>query len=80
MLNQFKLPEIPAETKQERLEQVADQVLENLPLPVKLLAGNSIASFRQAIHFEDYDSQIDEGLEKLKDVIAYVQKGTYPGE
>ncbi|MED3121233.1 hypothetical protein P4281_27930, partial [Bacillus thuringiensis] len=63
-----------------RLEQVADQVLENLPLPVKVLAGNSINSFRQALHFEDFDEQIDNGLEKLKEVIDYVQYGTYPSE
>ncbi|MED3821911.1 hypothetical protein [Priestia aryabhattai] len=80
MLNQFNLPETPGETKQERLEQVADQVLDHLPFQVKILAGNLINSFRQALHFEDFDEQIDNGLEKLKEVIDYVQYGTYPSE
>lgn len=80
MLNQFSLPETPGETKQERLEQVLNMVVEKLPFQVKILAGTLIPSFRQALLSDDFENNFDEGLEKMKEVIDYVQYGTYPSE
>lgn len=75
MQNLFNLPETPGETKQERLEQVLDMVVDKLPFQAKLLAGTFLPSFRQALLSNDFDENIDGGLEKLKEVIDYVQNG-----
>lgn len=80
MLDQIKLPDHPAETKQERLEQVMDQVVDALPFQVKLLAGGLLTSFRQALLTNEFEDNIDGGLERMKEVIDYVQYGAYPSE
>lgn len=80
MLDQIQLPEHPAETKQERLEQVLNLVVDRLPFQVKILAGTFLPSFRQALLSDEFEDNIDGGLERAKEVIDYVQHGTYPSE
>lgn len=64
-----------AETKAERLEQVITHLMDNLPLPARILAQNSITTFLQ---------YSEEGAEKivsvLKELQDYISEGIVPND
>ena len=62
-----------AETKAERLEQVINHLMDNLPLPARLLAANSITSFLQ--YSEDGAEKI---VSVMKEIQDYISEGIIP--
>lgn len=62
------------ETKKERLVEVANQLLSQLPIHVKYMAEPFLQSFLQLDQDID-DDTFKEALEKLRDVIDYVEHG-----
>lgn len=62
------------ETKKERMVEVANQLLSNLPIHVKFMAEPFLQSFLQLDQDID-DDTFKEALEKLRGVIDYVDHG-----
>lgn len=62
------------ETKKERMVEVANQLLSNLPIHVKFMAEPFLQSFLQLDQDID-DDTFKEALEKLRGVIDYVEHG-----
>lgn len=81
MLEQIQIPTEPAQTKAERLQLVADQVTNNLPMHLRMLAGSYLKSFHQVLESStELDHNLDIACDKLRDVIDYVQHGYHSGE
>lgn len=80
MLNKFEIPKEVATTKQERLQQVAEQVIDNIPTTYRMLMRPYLHSFLQALASSETTEHIDKALDATRDVIDYVQHGYHPGE
>ncbi|PEI99651.1 hypothetical protein CN684_31190 [Bacillus wiedmannii] len=82
-LDNIQIPDHPAETKAERLQQIAEQVTQKLPLPLKILMGNMLPSFHQVLESESpevIDENIGIGMERLREVVDFVQYGDHSRE
>ena len=77
MLGKMQIPTENKGSKQERLQLVIDQAVDNLPTPIRLLANSYIHSFRQVLASEqtDIDGNIDLALSQLREHIDYIQYG-----
>lgn len=80
MLDNLQIPKQQAATKTERLNLVVSQVIDQLPQTVRMLAGAYLNSFRQVLASDEVEENIDEALDKLRQVIDYVEYGADPCE
>lgn len=64
----------PKDTMKERLEVVAGELIQSLPLHVRFLAESYMTSFL-ALGTDIDDEKVTEALDKVKDVIRYIEEG-----
>lgn len=78
MLDNLQIPTQQASTKTERMNLVVNQLIDQLPTSVRMLAGAYLNSSLQVLDRPDFEETIDESLYKLRQVIDYVQYGADP--
>lgn len=68
----------PRATKIERLEQVIEQLLSQLPAGLRMLIHSS-TNLSQLFNSEDAEEKVSHFIEKTKEVLNYVENGQGPG-
>ena len=65
----------PKDTKIERLEEVIQNLLQQLPAGIRLIIHNSI-NLSQLFNNDEAEEKVNQFIEKTKEVIYYVEHGT----